>query len=208
MIELTFLALLQRLMNWGLAPLIATRTVAVDAAALHRFLSDPANQLRLVGGRRAVSAACVRPSASRRVICVELLRGRRTVLWATWMLTAGRAMTEVDVALQFQTRGLATRIALALGGRRWLAHRLHGALGRLAQICARAAEDVVPTPAACADRPRRLRATRHLTRAGLRTPMTERGRTQAEDRRRRTALDDGVTVFEGKVGDTVTAHKA
>ncbi|MEA2195247.1 MAG: hypothetical protein QOG42_1681 [Solirubrobacteraceae bacterium] len=174
MIELALLALLHRLMSWGLAPLIATRTVAADAAALHRFLSDPANQLRLAARAPRHAAVRVRPSASGRVLSVEILRGARTVLWATWILTAGRGSTEVDVAVQFETRGPATRLALALGGRRWLARRLDDALARLAQICARAAEDVAAAPAAaqCAGRTRRTRRTRVVRaddRARLRT---------------------------------------
>jgi hypothetical protein len=151
MIELTFLVLVNRLMSWGLAPLIVTRTVAADAAALHRFLSDPTNQLRLIDGRPRVSGAHVRPSTSGCVISVELLRGRRTVLWVTWILIAGRGSTDVDLAVQFETRGLATRLALALGGRRWIARRVDAALGRLAQICVRAAEDVIPAPAAATE---------------------------------------------------------
>jgi hypothetical protein len=171
MVELTLLALLDRLKNWGLAPLIATRTVAADAVALHRWLTDPANQLRVAGPRSPLSGARVRPSASGRVISVELVRGRRTVLWATWILTAGRGTTEVDLAIQFETRGLATRLALALGGRRWLAGQVDGALGRLAHVCARAAEDVVPAPppaarlADCTGRARKTRAARDANRA-------------------------------------------
>jgi hypothetical protein len=177
MIELTLLTLLNRLMNWGLAPLIAARTVAADTAALHPFLSDPANQVRLLGDRVIANqvrllgdhprgfAARVRPTASRRVISAELLRGKRTVLRATWILSPSRGTTDVDLAVQFETRGLATRVALALGGRRWLARRADTALARLAQICARAAEEAVPVPAsisapAAADCARRARSTR------------------------------------------------
>lgn len=70
MIELTFLALLHRLMNWGVTPLIATRTVAADATVLHRFLCDPPKQLRLLGGRPRGLAARTRAAASGRVITV------------------------------------------------------------------------------------------------------------------------------------------
>ena len=173
MIELTFLALLHRLMTWGLAPVIATRTVAADAAALHRLLSDPDHQLRLLGAHPLLSVVRIRPSASGRVIALELVRGRRTVLWLTWILTAGRGTTEVDLALQFETRGLATRLALTLGGRRWLERRADAALARLAQICARAAEDVAADPAPappadCAGRVRKTGAMRDANRAGTR----------------------------------------
>src|SRR5918997_4551053 len=147
MIELVFLAMLNRLMDWGVSPLIATRTVAADAGTLHHFLSEPANQLRLL--RRAPRGVEVdgQPRAKGRVVSVEILRARRTVLWATWILSAGRGTTEVDLAVQFETRGLATRLALVLGGRRWLARRVDDALARLGQVCARAAEDVGPAPA-------------------------------------------------------------
>lgn len=166
MIELVFLALLNRLMNWGLTPLIATRTVAADAGTLHHFLSRPANQLRLLRKVPRGLHVHVQPRARGRVVSVEILRGRRTVLWATWILSAGRGTTEVDLAVQFETRGLAARLALVLGGRRWLARRVDDALARLGQVCARAAEDIVPAPAPgpisapAADCSRRTRKTR------------------------------------------------
>lgn len=166
MIELVFLALLNRLMNWGLTPLIATRTVAADAGTLQHFLSDPANQLRLLRKVPRGLEVRVHPRAKGRVLSVEMLRGRRTALWATWILSAGRGTTEVDLAVQFETRGLATRLALVLGGRRWLARRVDDALVQLAQVCARAAEDIVPAPApapvaaSAADCSRRTRRTR------------------------------------------------
>ena len=164
MIELVFLALLNRLMNWGLTPLIATRTVAADAGTLHRFLSDPANQLRLLGKAPRDLEVEVKPRAKGKVIAVEILRRRRTALWATWILSAGRGTTEVDLAVQFESRGLATRLALVLGGRRWLARRVDDALARLGQVCARAAENIVTAPgpvaAPAADCSRRTRKTR------------------------------------------------
>ncbi|HEV2773955.1 MAG TPA: hypothetical protein VGV90_00040 [Solirubrobacteraceae bacterium] len=174
MIELTFLALLNRLMNWGLAPLIATRIVPADAAALLRFLSDPAHQLRLIGDRRGL-AASVRPSASGRVITVELLRGERTMLWLTWILSPGRGTTEVDLAVQFETRGLATRLVLTLGGRRWLARRAQRVLAELAQLCTRAAEELPPAPAPT------------LPAVPAATPATECGGRARKTRRARDA---------------------
>jgi hypothetical protein len=174
MIELVFLALMNRLMNWGLTPLIATRTVAADADALHRLLADPANQLRLVGARPQLTVARLRTSARGRYVALELERRGRTVLWVTWMLSAGRGTTEVDLALQFETRGLATRLALAFGGRRWLARRVDACLARLARSCARAAEEVVAAPmpapvaapaADCGGRTRKTRPARDANRA-------------------------------------------
>ena len=176
MIELVFLALLNRLMNWGLTPLIATRTVAADSGTLHHFLSEPANQLRLLRRVPRGLEVDVQPRAKGRVVSVEILRGRRTALWATWILSAGRGTTEVDLAVQFETRGLATRLALVLGGRRWIARRLDDALARLGQVCARAAEDIVPAaPAAAAvsapaaDCSRRTRKTRSVANANRQT---------------------------------------
>lgn len=166
MIELVFLALLNRLMNWELTPLFATRTVAADAGTLHHFLSRPANQLRLLRKVPRGLDVHVQPRAKGRVVSVEIVRGRRTVLWATWILSAGRGTTEVDLAVQFEPRGLAARLALVLGGRRWLARRVDDALARLGQVCARAAEDIVPAPASgpisapAADCSRRTRKTR------------------------------------------------
>jgi len=179
MIELTFLALLHRLMNWGLSPLVATRTVAADSAALRRLLCDPAHERHLAGEhrfRRPLTVR-VRERASGRVVAVELLRGERTVLWLTWILTAGRGTTEVDLAVQFASRGLATRLVLALGGRRWLARRMDAALARLARMCARAAEEVaaapapppaVRAPADCTGRARKTRRARDANRAATR----------------------------------------
>jgi hypothetical protein len=168
MIRLTLYTLLHHLVSWGVRPLIATRTVAADAAALHRFLSEPANQLRLVSKHPRDVALHVASRASGRVLAVEVLRGRRTVLWVTWILSAGRGTTEVDLAVQFETRGLATRLALALGGRQWLARRADDALTRLALACACAAEDVVPSTAStdCDGRVRMPRTVSRTTRAG------------------------------------------
>ena len=178
MIELVFLALLNRLMNWGLTPLIATRTVTADAGTLHHFLSEPANQLRLLRRVPGDLEVHVQPRAKGRVVFVEILRGRRTALWATWILSAGRGTTEVDLAVQFETRGLATRLALVLGGRRWLARRVDDALARLGQACARAAEDIVPAPAPvplsapAADCSRRTRETRSVADANREASRT------------------------------------
>jgi hypothetical protein len=178
MIELVFLGLLNRLMNWGLTPLVATRTVAADAGTLHHFLSEPANQRRLLRRVPRGLELQVQPRAKGRVVSVEILRGRRTVLWATWILSAGRGTTEVDLAVQFETRGLATRLAVVLGGRRWLTRRVDDALARLGHVCARAAEDIVPAtaPAAvsaptadCSRRTRKTRAVANANREASRT---------------------------------------
>ena len=179
MIELAFLAFMTRLMNWGLTPLITTRTVAADTGTVHRFLSEPANELRLLGNVPRGFEVHVRPRASGRVLSAEIVRGRRSLLRGTWILSAGRGTTEVDLVVQFETRGLATRLALVLGGRRWLARRVDAALARLGGVCARAAEELVPAPepapvsaraaADCSRRTRKTRSARDAKRAASRT---------------------------------------
>jgi hypothetical protein len=171
MIELAFVILLNRLVNWGLAPIIATRTVPADGDVLHAFLLDPANQWRLAAsfadvvrlqpagdrcdarlrlplGARWHASVHVKPSRRARLVTAEVRLGPRTVAWATWILTAGRGTTEVDLAIQPESRSLVTRLVLLLGGRRWIARRLEMALAMLATTCARVAEDVVARPAA------------------------------------------------------------
>ena len=163
MIELVFLTLMNRLTNWGLGPIIATRRVAANAAVLHRLLADPANQLRLAndyvdaGALRAAGERCeaplrrghragaraslrVRPSSSGRVLTSELQIGRRTAAWITWILSADRGTTEVDVAVSLESRGIPARLFLLLGGRRRIARRLDSALARLATASAHVAE--------------------------------------------------------------------
>lgn len=169
MVELTLYILLHRLMNWGLAPVIATRTVAADAAEVSDLLSDPANQLRLLGRVPREVELHVQSRASGHVLSVDVARRGRPVLRVTWILSAGRASTEVDLAVQFETRGPATRLALVLGGRRWLARRLGEVLARLARRCADMAENVAPAPVAvCAGRVRQPPMARETKRAGAR----------------------------------------
>ena len=147
MIELVFLAVMNRLATWGREPIIATRAVAADDPVLRELLSDPANQRRLLATGRGARLN-VKPSRSGRLITTELVLGRRTGAWLTWILTGARGTTEVDLALQPESRGLATRLALVLGGRRWIAHRLDAALATLAQTTAHVVEHAVaePTP--------------------------------------------------------------
>jgi hypothetical protein len=179
MIELAFLAVLNRLVNWGLGPIIVTRTVAADGDGLRDFLANPANQWRLAAsfadvvalapvgdrcdarlrlplGMRLHASAQVKRSRTRRLLTAEVRFGRRTVAWATWILTSDRGTTAVDLAVQPDSRDLVTRLVLLLGGRRWIARRLDMALATLATTAARFAEnvvapDVVPTPDGHAD---------------------------------------------------------
>jgi len=144
MIELTLLTLLNRLMNWGRAPVIATRAIVADAATLLALVSDPAAQWRIVEGVSPLLRphAHVEQSRSARLVPVRVQLGRHDVLWITWILTPRRGTTEVDLAAQLQSRSLAARLVLALGGRRWLRHRLDHTLGTLAALAHCAAEDV------------------------------------------------------------------
>jgi hypothetical protein len=171
MIELAFLVILNRLVNWGLGPIIVTRTVAADGDVLHGFLADPANQWRLAASFADVAALLpagdrcdarlrlplgmgvhasvqVKPSPRGRLLTAEIRLGRSTVAWATWILTPGRGTTEVDLAIQLESRSLVTRLVMLLGGRRPIARRLETALATLATTCARVAEDVAAPTAA------------------------------------------------------------
>jgi hypothetical protein len=138
MIELGALALLLRLMNLGFEPVIATRVIAADLAVLRRLLSDPASY---------DGVASVRPSSSERLIAVRVRFGPRRTLRYTWMLSPHRGTTDVDLAAQVQSRGIAVRLALLLGGRRWLQRRLDALLQTLSRDAARAAEDLDHEPA-------------------------------------------------------------
>jgi hypothetical protein len=213
MLEIVFLAIVNGLVNWGLRPIIVTRAVAADGDMLRGLLADPAGQWRLAAGVARIgdlqpagdrcearlrlplgvrphASVRVKPSRSGRVLTTEVELGRRTVAWATWILTPGRGTTEVDVAVQPESRGLATRLALLLGGRRWIARRLDIALATLATTAARVAEELVAPPALDAPASMSARADEPTARAA--TPAGERARTparraraRARDRRRR-----------------------
>lgn len=142
--ELAFLVLLNRLMNWGRAPVIATRAIAADAEKLRALVSDPAAERRIIDGvgLRVPPRAHVEPSRSDRVVTVRLTLGRRDLLWLTWILSPNRGTTEVDLAAQLPSRALLARLLMVLGGRRWLRHRLEDTLRALAAVAHIAAEDV------------------------------------------------------------------
>ena len=144
MIELTFLALMNRLMNWGRAPVIASRTIAADAARLLTLISDPAVQRQIVEGasRPLRLRAYVEPRRSKKLVSVRVQRGKRDLLWLTWILTPRRGTTEVDLAAQVESRSVAIRLVLLLGGRRWLRERLERTLGTLGTLAHCAAEDL------------------------------------------------------------------
>jgi hypothetical protein len=139
MLQLGALVLAFRLANIGYEPVIATRVVAAGQETLRAFLADPHNY---------DGAARVRPSTSMRVVAVRVALRPRGAVRYTWMLTPGRGTTEVDLAAQIESRGLVVRLALLLGGRRWLRQRAEAMLTALARVCADAAEQLPSVPAA------------------------------------------------------------
>lgn len=170
MFDLAVPTLRNQMTGWGYSPVIVARTLPADAATLYGFLSDPANQWRLAGPfadvvalrpagvrcdaelRLAWGAGChasahVWPRSSREVLAVQVRLGRRTVVWATWILTPVAGSTEVDLAVQFESHSLISRVALLLGGRRWIARRLDATLALLAARCLRAVDAPVKHPA-------------------------------------------------------------
>src|ERR1044072_1417835 len=104
MVELAPLAVLSTLHEWGREPVIATRVIAADLATLHRLVSAPASQWRLVDGLSPGlrAAAHVAPSRHPRFVHARVTLGRRDVLWMTWILTPRRGTTEVDLAAQLE----------------------------------------------------------------------------------------------------------
>jgi hypothetical protein len=143
MFELTLLALLNSLMNWGTAPVIATRTVAADAPTVHALLSDPASQARLVAGVNPLLRPHVRPgkTSNPRFLHTHVQLGHRNMLWITWLLTPGRGTTEVDLAAQTESRGILARVLL-LAGQRQLRRHLEVTLSSIGAATLQAAEDL------------------------------------------------------------------
>jgi hypothetical protein len=139
MIELAALALFIRIAGLGYEPVFATRVVCAGLDTLHVLLTDP---------RTYRGAAYVRPSSSAEIVVVLASFGPRRAVRYTWVLTPGRGTTEVDLAVQVDSRGAAVRLALLLGGRRWLRRRCEAMLAALARATADAAEQVVTRPAA------------------------------------------------------------
>ncbi|MGH2841675.1 MAG: hypothetical protein ACRDKY_12710 [Solirubrobacteraceae bacterium] len=144
MVEFAILALLNRMVSWGRAPVIATRIIAADAATLRALVSDPASQWRIVHGVSPLlrPRAHVETNRFPRLVAVRVRFGRRDVLWITWILTPSPGTTEVDLVAQIESRGILARLVLLLGGRRWLRHRLETRLADLAALAHCAAEDL------------------------------------------------------------------
>lgn len=143
MFELTLLALLNSLMNWGTAPVIATRTVAADAPTVHALLSEPASQACLVAGVNPLLRPHVRPTktSNPRFLHTHVQLGNRNMLWITWLLTPGRGTTEVNLAAQTESRGILARILL-LAGRHQLRRHLEATLGSIGAAASDSAENL------------------------------------------------------------------
>ena len=138
------LALYNSLINWGLSPVSATRTVAADAATLRSVVGDPVTQGHLVDGISPLLRPNARAEASRhpRFAHAMVRLGGREALWVTWILTPGQGTTEVDLIAQLETRSVLARLAMLLGGRRWVRARLERTLNVLGTLAHRAAEDL------------------------------------------------------------------
>lgn len=138
------LALYNSVINWGLSPVSATRTVAADAATLKSVVADPVTQARLVDGISPLvrPSARIEPSRHPRFTHAMVRMGERDVLWITWILTPRQGTTEVDLIAQLESRSVLARLAMLLGGRRWLRTRLGRTLNVLGTLAHRAAEDL------------------------------------------------------------------
>jgi hypothetical protein len=153
MFEFPALAVVSCVANAGLAPVMVTRTVAAEASAVRALISDgggrPVAERLPVGRVRLVQSA-----SAQRIVQARVPFEGCDLLWLTWILTPGRGTTEVDLAGQFECRGPMVRLALLLGGGRWLARRLDAILGQVATQALRTAEDLddAPSIAACVRR--------------------------------------------------------
>ena len=137
------LALCNSVINWGLSPVSATRTVAADPATLKGVVADQHTQERLVDGISPLLRPSARAEASRhpRFAHAMVRLGGRDVLWITWILTPRQGTTEVDLIAQLESRSVLARLAMLLGGRRWLRTRLGRTLNAVATLAHRTAED-------------------------------------------------------------------
>jgi hypothetical protein len=139
MIELAALALYLRIANLGYEPVIATRAVCAGLDTLRAFLADPSNY---------AGTARLRPGSCPEIVVVSVRFGPRRAVRYSWILSPGRGSTEVDLAVQVESRGPLVRLALLLGGRRWLRRRVEAMLAALARVTADAAEQVAALPPA------------------------------------------------------------
>lgn len=144
MLELTFLILVKRITNLGRAPVIASRGIAADVSTLFRLASDPASQWLIIDGisRLLRPHAVVQPSHSKRLVFVRVYFGRRDMLSITWMLSPRGGTTDARLSAELRSRSLLARLALLLGGRRWLQRHLDHILVAVANGSHAAAEDL------------------------------------------------------------------
>lgn len=149
MLELTSLALMYRVANAGLGPIVATRIVAADPSSARAVVTSPATQQRIVARVPALARARAHVLAygSPRLVHVGVRVRGRDALWLTWILTPRRGTTELDLAAQVHSRGLVARLALLLGGRRLIAGRLDAVLDSVAAHALHAAEHLDGTAA-------------------------------------------------------------
>jgi hypothetical protein len=140
----------------------ARRLLPVPVNALRLFLSEARNQILVAESAVYVPddlgpvalPTSVRLRAPRglrrRVRLIALQRenagvsllasiGRRTEIRIRWSLQEIRAVTGVEIALEFERRGVAVRAFMLLGGGRWLERRLEAALESLGEIAQLAA---------------------------------------------------------------------
>lgn len=149
MLELTVLALINQIANVGFGPLVATRVLAANPSSVRALVTDTATADRVVARVPALARPGVQllPMRSLRLVHVDVrIRGRDAVR-LTWTLTPRSGTTEVDLAAQAHSRGLAVRVALLLGGRRLIARRLDSVLSDVAARALHAAEDLHDTTA-------------------------------------------------------------
>ena len=151
MFELPALAIINRVANAGLAPVIVTAIVAADTSTVRTLV---AGRGRPVVAQLPLARVQMVPSASTRIVRARVLLIGRDVLSLTWILAPRRGTTEVDLAAQFESRGLAVRLALLLGGRRWLARRLDAMLRQVATRVLRTAEGFDDTTSSAPGVPR------------------------------------------------------
>ena len=144
MLELPFLILMNRMTSLGRAPVVARRGIAADASTLYADACDPANQWRIIDGisRRLRPRAVVQPTHSKHLVFVRVHFGRREILSVTWMLSPRGGTTDASLSAELRSRSLLARLALVLGGRRWLQRHLEHILVAVATRSHAAAEDL------------------------------------------------------------------
>jgi hypothetical protein len=132
MTELSLLAI-YRLMNACYEPVTGRGLVTADLATVRAVVGHPG---MYDGVARVLS------SNSARVIVVRVHVTPRTVVRYTWMLSPNRGTTELYLEVGLQSRGPRYRLALLLGGARWLHRQMEATLARVSHVTVCAAEDM------------------------------------------------------------------